>query len=543
MKPVFRRYSERLAIRWQHSFDSLRTQLIVGNVTALLLLLGGLGFACHLAVSSSMNQSVDNELDKGIQRFQRIPRRNFSAFDRDGRRPPPERPPFEGEGHGLDGPPPEEHHGPGGPQMGGHHGPHSPDADNPYGPHSFYADGRSEIPEDKRAVLDQDGLNRALRGEIVRRDLIIDGEPVRVLSSPSFDHEGNKAAVQNAYPLKEVYRAIRDLDTALLLLIPVGLLGAVWLGSALTTRVLRRVQRLTQAAERIGAQDFSRRLPHSGSDEFSELAQTFNGLLGRLEQAFQEQKRLFRLQQQFTADASHELKTPLTIIKGRAGLALNRDSTDEKTRRAFQEIEMAADTMAHLVQDLLLLARSDEGQMGRNRMELLIGDVLETARKQALPEDSAPIALRVTPNDLTLSGNEGELTRLFRNLLENAARYTPPEGSITVMAHCERENVIVTVADTGAGIAPEHLPHLGERFYRVDASRTRPSGGTGLGLSICRSIVAAHGGTLHFASAPGKGTTVTVTLPQLPVPNTPGDSAVQRNAMQSASSTSFASRD
>ena len=501
MKIVFQRYSERLAIRWQHSFDSLRTQLIVGNVTALLLLLGGLGLACHLVVSSSMMQSVDNELDRGIQRFQRLPRSNFPASDRDGRRPP-ERPPFNGEGHGPDGPPP-----------GGHHGPRAPDADTPYSPHSFYADGRSEMPEDKRAVLDQDGLARALRGEIVRRDLLIKGEPVRVLSSPSFDHNGNKAAVQNAYALKEVYRAIGGIDTALLLLIPVGLMGAVWLGSALTTRVLRRVQRLTQAAERLGAQDFSRRLPHTGSDEFSHLAQTFNGLLGRLEQAFQQQKQLLELQQRFTADASHELKTPLTIIKGRAGLALSRSSTDEKSRHTFQEIEAATDTMSQLVQDLLLLARSDEGRMGRDRMELLIGDVLATAKRQALPDDSAPVTVSVRPEDLAIMGNEGELVRLFRNLLENAARYTPPEGSIHIAARCEDESVVITVKDSGMGIAPEHLPHLGERFYRVDASRTRPSGGTGLGLSICRSIVAAHGGTLHFASTLGVGTTVTVTLP------------------------------
>jgi signal transduction histidine kinase len=515
VKPIFRRYLEQLAARWQRAFGSLRAQLIVGNVIALSLLVGGLGVACRVAVFQFMMQSVNDDLERGIHMFLRPPPHEFSKFDKSNPRPP--RPPddgfngnrfngneFHGGEHGPPGPPPGE----------SNHWPRPPGANNPYGPHLFRADGKSEIETDKRAALDADGLARALRGETVNRTVTIDDEPVQVLSSPSFDHQGRKGAVQNAYPLKEVYRAIGGIDTALLLLIPVGLLGAVWLGSALTTRVLRRVHRLTQAAERIGAQDFSRRLPYSGSDEFSELAQTFNGLLGRLERAFQEQKRLLQLQQRFTADASHELKTPLTIIKGRAGLALNRASTDERSRHTFQEIEAATDTMSHLVQDLLLLARSDEGQMGRDRMELLIGDILETAKTQALQEDSAPVTWRVRPEDLTVMGNEGELIRLFRNLLDNAAHYTPPKGSIHIAAHCENDNVVVTVEDAGTGIAPEHLPHLGERFYRVDASRTRPSGGTGLGLSICRSIVEAHGGTLTFKSAPGVGTTVTVTLPQ-----------------------------
>ncbi len=114
-------------------------------------------------------------------------------------------------------------------------------------------------------------------------------------------------------------------------------------------------------------------MPVVGSDEFAELADTFNGMLGRLDSAFQEQQQLLELQQRFTADASHELKTPLTIIKGRAGLALGRDTTDERSRRAFHEIDEAADSMSNLVQDLLLLARSDEGQMGQDRRELLVG--------------------------------------------------------------------------------------------------------------------------------------------------------------------------
>jgi len=193
-------------------------------------------------------------------------------------------------------------------------------------------------------------------------------------------------------------------------------------------------------------------------------------------------------------------------------------------------LEMALSTTYHLILlDLLLLARSDEGQMGHDRMELLVCEILETSQKQALHDESKPITLCIEPANLSIVGNEAELVRLFRNLLDNAVRYTPGEGQITVTAYAlpedhlklaegnknirSKQKLVVTVTDRGTGIALEHLPHLGERFYRVDASRTRPTGGTGLGLSICRSIVEAHGGTMTIASALNVGTTVTVILP------------------------------
>jgi signal transduction histidine kinase len=502
--------------RLRRSVGSLRTHLIFWNVVALSLLLGGLGIVCRFVTLSFMMQSVDRELERGIGMF---------------RRPPPSAPPpFGGENHsppgpgypGPDhGPPPFGREGPPppGPDYRGnsHRPPHPPDANNPYRPHLFNTEGKSEWPGDKRPVWDAGALTRALRGETLYTTVTVEDEPVRVLSAPGFDHQGRRGAVQNAYPLTDVYRAVSGIDAALLLLIPVGLLGAGWVGVALTNRVLKRVQRMTQAARRIGAVDFTLRLPVSGDDEFSELAETFNGLLGRLDRAFQEQKLLLQLQRRFTADASHELKTPLTIIKGRASLALGRASTDERSRRTLREIDEAACTMSQLVQDLLLLARSDEGQMGRDPMDLLVREVLESARAEALQEGGAPMVLEIEPEELSFPGNEAELVRLFRNLLDNAVYYTSAEERITVTAHSSNGNVVVTVEDTGTGIAPEHLPHLGERFYRVDASRTRPTGGTGLGLSICRSIVEAHHGTLTFESVPGIGTTVTVTLPGRPL--------------------------
>ena len=250
-----------------------------------------------------------------------------------------------------------------------------------------------------------------------------------------------------------------------------------------------------------------------GNDEFSSLAETFNGLLGRVETTFREQERALEQQRRFTADASHELKTPLTVIRGNASMALSAPQDVETYRQSLTEIDRSAQTMSHLVHDLLLLARSDGGQLGQKRIELLVREILERARGGVTPGANAPITIRVEDSALSVMGNESELTRLFSNLLNNAVRYTPVDGQISVTARRQGAAITVYVQDTGIGIAPEHLAHLGERFYRVDASRARPSGGTGLGLSICKGIAEAHGGTLTFASAPGKGTAATVTLP------------------------------
>ena len=170
--------------------------------------------------------------------------------------------------------------------------------------------------------------------------------------------------------------------------------------------------------------------------------------------------------------------------------------------------------MSQLVQDLLLLARSDGGQLGGGRIDLPMREVLELALARIARDAVTPkVRLALPEEDLRVIGNETELVRLFRNLLDNAIRHTPPDGTITVDARRSGSHAVVTVADTGVGIAPEHLPHLGERFYRIDDARSRPTGGTGLGLSICRGIVEAHGGTITFQSRVGEGTAVRVTLP------------------------------
>ncbi len=483
---------------------SLRTQLILGNILALSVLLGVLGVISRYTILSFLTHSVDRELERNARRGGGPP-------------PPPPDDFLPGKDPKRDQKFPDAFHG-----HGEHRGSHGggpgfghfdPFERNPYRTHQFDLEGKSVPATDTRPIWDSASLSKSLLGETVYSTVSEEDEPIRVVSYPLIEGGRLRGTGQSAYPLKDVYRAMSGVNQALLLLIPFGLLGAGWAGAALTDRVLRRVQRMTHAAERIGTRGFSERLPVTGSDEFSELAETLNGLLSRLETSFQEQQRVLELQRRFTADASHELKTPLTIIKGNASFALGTLPSESETRQTFSEINAAADTMAQLVQDLLLLARSDEGQMARGTTELLIRELLERAAATQRGR-GAPITLALTDDSLSVFGNEMELLRLFVNLMDNAVRYTPPDGRVTVTAQPVNGGVEVVVRDTGKGIAPEHLPHLGERFYRGDASRTRPTGGTGLGLSICKSIIAAHGGSLRFESELGAGTAVTVFLSQ-----------------------------
>ena len=460
---------------------SVRTQLIVWNALALALLLGGLGLIIRYTVRNTLMTQVDRQL---------------------AHRPPPPR----------QGPPATN------PDQDGLAPPPAPPRD-PFRPRPFDLQGRPLSGDADETAWDPRALASAARGKAVYSTVTLNRETLRVFTHP-FRDAGLTGVMQTAMPLDEIERALTGLDRALLGLIPVGLFCAGLAGAGLTGRVLRPVRRMTQAAAQIGAQDLSARLPVAGRDEFGELADTFNALLGRLDGAFREQKHLveqlqslIQQQRRFTADASHELKTPLTIIKANTSLALSGSPSPEDVRQSLDDIDLAAGAMSKLVQDLLLLASADEGQLGRDRVALPVREILEQARSQVRRPGGAPITLDA-PADAALSvcGNQDELIRLFSNLLENAVRYTPPAGRVGVTTDRDGPHVRVFVSDTGTGVPPEHLSHLGERFYRADAARTRQDGGTGLGLAICRSILEAHGGSMTFQSRVGQGTVVCVTL-------------------------------
>jgi len=332
--------------------------------------------------------------------------------------------------------------------------------------------------------------------------------PTRILTHPLRIAGGGSSVVQAAFHLTEMERAAHSLDITLLTMIPLVLLIAGLGGAFLTDRAMRPVRHITRTAEQIGAEDLSRRLPVGTDDEFSRLADTFNAMLGRLETSFAQQRR-------FTADASHELKSPLTVIKANASLALRSPRSGDEYVRRIEAIDKASNHMRRLVDDLLLLALADDGRMAADKEHVSLSEILQEAVDSTARPDAAHVSLDLPGTPMIMDCDRHELLRVFCNLIENALQYTPATGSVKVSARDEGVALCISVSDTGDGIAAEHIPHLGERFYRVEASRARKHGGSGLGLAICRSIIEAHHGDITFHSQEKAGTTVVVTLPTI----------------------------
>jgi heavy metal sensor kinase len=238
------------------------------------------------------------------------------------------------------------------------------------------------------------------------------------------------------------------------------------------------------------------------------LTQTINAMIARLERSFLEIRR-------FTADASHELRTPLTIIRTDVEVALDKHLSPEEYRDLLGSILEECERLTRLIEQLLALAREDAGAGATAFQALDLSALIEQVVEDMRPlAEARGLALLIAVNArLSIAGDESRLRQVFYNLLDNAIKYTPEGGAIAVRAQWADRIPVVTVRDTGIGIPPEHLPHVFDRFYRVDKARSRAQGGTGLGLSIARGIIEAHGGHIELASTPGQGTTCIVTLP------------------------------
>jgi heavy metal sensor kinase len=290
---------------------------------------------------------------------------------------------------------------------------------------------------------------------------------------------------------------------------PLTIAGAMLSGIFLAGRTLAPIDGVTRLARRITAQDLSQRLDLDlPDDELGRLARTFDEMIGRLDEAFERQR-------QFTADASHELRTPLTSIKGQVDVALQRERDSAAYRGVLHAVNAEVDRMIRLVSSLLTLARADAGQIALNKQPTAVSSSIARAIEQIRPaavEKSVSLESHGS-DELEVSGDADFLLQLWLNLLDNAVKHTPLEGRVSITWTRENGYVSVSVADTGPGIAAEHLPHIFDRFYRADDARTRARGGAGLGLSISRWIVEAHGGSIEARSRPGGGAVFVVRLP------------------------------
>jgi len=345
----------------------------------------------------------------------------------------------------------------------------------------------------------------ALRGTTSIRSTNVDGEHQRVLTMPL--RPTAQGVLQVDLSEDDLRETVRTLFTILGTLMPFMLLIASGGGLFLARRALSPVDRMTRAAWEIEATDLHQRLPEPPThDEIGRLARTLNALIARLEAAFARQR-------QFTADASHELRTPLTIMRGELDVTLRRERDAGEYRETLVTVHDEVARLQDLVADLLLLARNDEPTPPPTTIvDLGAVATLVAAHLQPLAHARGQ-ALTLTANPATVYGVASDLERLVRNLVENAIRYTPEQGAITLRVWRDGASVRTTVEDTGSGIDPAAIPDLFNRFTRADSGRNRAAGGTGLGLAIAQAIAHRHGGAIGVTSAIGKGSVFTVTLP------------------------------
>jgi len=284
----------------------------------------------------------------------------------------------------------------------------------------------------------------------------------------------------------------------------VGLCG----GWMLSERATRPIRIITDTAQSISGSDLSRRIKVEDThSELGSLARTLNETFDRLETAFQRQVR-------FTADASHELRTPLSVIHSHAELALTRDRSAREYRQTIETSLRAAKRMKNLVETLLVLARADAGGLELRYERFDLCEVAEECVAMLTPQ-AHERGIKVTTEfaKVELDADRTRMAQLLTNLLSNAIRYNRDSGSVNLKITSDGAQGILTVADTGVGIAEADQPRVFERFFRADKARSREAGGSGLGLAICQSIVAAHHGSISFKSEYGVGTTFTVKLP------------------------------
>ena len=364
--------------------------------------------------------------------------------------------------------------------------------------------------------------------------------PTRVLTFPIMTRGRLVNVLQVGMSLERIHRARQDFLWAVAILIPLALVLAGTGGWLLARRALRPVDEMATTARRIGAERLTERLAGAEvDDELGRLARTLNEMLARLEAAFAEVRR-------FSADASHEMRTPLTVLRGEIEVALRHPRSSEEYRQLLDRLLGSVESMARMVEDLLLLSRADAGALRLASEPVELDRLVEEAAKEgevlARPRQVRVRIQALEP--LVASGDGPRLAQVLRNLVDNAVKYTPAGGQVSLALRAgpaargqeseKREEssgipgarsladprpptpgpwAEIVVQDTGIGITPEALPRIFDRFYRADPARSRDSGGAGLGLCIAQTIAAVHGGRIEVESTPGVGSTFTLWLP------------------------------
>ncbi len=333
--------------------------------------------------------------------------------------------------------------------------------------------------------------------------------PLR-MASQRFYVGNDSLIVEVAEPQIKYFNVLREFDSVLLVAVPIALAVAAFGGYWLSRRALTPVDRIIEEARAIHSHNLSARLfvPESG-DELQRLAETLNQMLSRVEQSLLQMR-------QFTADASHELRAPMTLIYTSAQFALRRERSPDELKEALQKILREAKRCTALINDLLALARSDTAkkplELVPTDLSAIVTEMVGEIRVLAA-DKGITVSTNLPAQPIKAALDEISFRRMLLILLDNAIKYTPSGGTVCASAKVEANNAIVAITDTGIGIPPDQLPYVFDRFWRADKVRSRDAGGSGLGLAIAKEIAISHAAELTAESSVGQGTTFTVKLP------------------------------
>ena len=389
---------------------------------------------------------------------------------------------------------------------------------------------KSENLKNVQLPISLHALKNASKGLVTfETNRSFENTPLRIITFPLVENNHVTKIVQVASSLEEVEEALNTLFIILVITVPLALMVASLGGQFLAHKALKPVDHITQTARMITSQNLNQRIiPPKVKDEISRLIETFNEMISRLDQSFRQIK-------QFSSDASHELKTPLTILKGEVEVMLRKERTPQEYQHTLKSNLEEINRMSQIVEDLLILSKADTGDIRLNKGDISLTEILnEVVAQMDMLAKSKRLHLSTSNHhrDIHIFGDALRIRELFINLIENGIKYTEEGGSIHIALQKENELLVgnpsdrmkrekeefakIIVSDTGIGIAKEDQEKIFDRFFRVDKARSREQGGSGLGLSICKWIVEAHQGEIKVESELGKGSSFIIILPLFP---------------------------